>query len=212
MGRIAIIDYGMGNVRSVLNAVEYSGFEPILTANHAEIRDADRIILPGDGAFGDAMAHLVDADLVDILEREVREKGKPFLGICVGMQVLARTSDEHIGEDQPHEGLGWFDAHIARIEPTDRRLKVPHMGWGTLHKTGEHALFNGFETFDPSFYFVHSYWMQCANPNDTLGTVEHGRTLTAMVGRDNIVATQFHPEKSQDNGIEMLSNFLNWTP
>jgi glutamine amidotransferase len=212
MGHVAIIDYGMGNVRSVLNAVVYCGFDPILTADPAVIRNADRIILPGDGAFGDAMAHLREADLIGLLEQEVLEKGKPFLGICVGMQILAASSNEHTDNDELHEGLGWFDARIARILPQDPSLKVPHMGWTSLHQTNPHPLLKGFENFSPSFYFVHSYWMEVASSNEVIATADHGGVLTAIIGRDNIVATQFHPEKSQDNGIELFGNFLNWTP
>jgi imidazole glycerol-phosphate synthase subunit HisH len=212
MSQVAIIDYDMGNVRSVINAVDYCGFDPILTADHNHIRDADRIILPGDGAFGDAMAHLRKADLIDLLEDEVLKKGKPFLGICVGMQILASTYTEHTEDDEGHVGLGWFPAKNIPIAPADPALKVPQMGWNALQKTGSHALFSGFESFDPSFYFVHSYWMEMENPAELLGTVDYGLPLTAMIGRDNIVATQFHPEKSQDNGIELLTNFLNWNP
>lgn len=209
MSKIAIIDYGMGNVRSVLNAVDYCGFETQLTSDAGEIRDAERIILPGDGAFGDAMGNLQAAGLVEILEREVLEKGKPFLGICVGMQILATSSPEH-GEGTQHKGLGWIDADIVPIARTDPALKVPHMGWSAVEKMREHEVLSGIKTNGQSFYFVHSYWMQIRNPENLLLAVEHGQTLTAMVGRDNIVATQFHPEKSQDNGLELLTNFLNW--
>jgi glutamine amidotransferase len=212
LGRVAIIDYRMGNVRSVMNAVEYCGHEPILTADAAAIRDADRIILPGDGAFGDAMEHLRDADLIDLLEREVIAGGKPFLGICVGMQILATTSLEHVDTADPHVGLGWFDAEIVRIEPRDAALKVPHMGWSQIDQVASHPILRGFEAFDPSFYFVHSYRMELRQDANLIGSASHGEQITAIIGRDNIVATQFHPEKSQDNGLELLGNFLSWAP
>ena len=210
MGHVAIIDYGMGNVRSVVNAVEYCGYDALLTADPEEIEAADRVILPGDGAFGDAMVQLRGSGLIGVLEREVLERKKPFLGICVGMQILAATSDEHTEPGTLHEGLGWFEADIVRIRPSDHTLKVPHMGWNTIRIDNPHPVLAGLETFTPSFYFVHSYWMKTRHSRDLVAQTDYGTPLTAIVARDNIVATQFHPEKSQDNGIQLIANFLEW--
>jgi glutamine amidotransferase len=209
-GRVAVIDYGMGNVRSVVNAVEYCGHNAVLTADPLEIEAAERIILPGDGAFGDAMAQLESTDLVGILQREVLERAKPFLGICVGMQILATSSGEHMLSGTPHPGRGWFAADIVQISPDDRALKVPHMGWNEVHAVSPHPVLAGMESFDPSFYFVHSYWMKLHRAGDLVALTDYGAPLTAIVARDNIVATQFHPEKSQDNGIQLIANFLDW--
>lgn len=211
MSQVAIIDYRMGNVRSVVNAVEYCGYDALLTSDPQAIEAADRIILPGDGAFGDAADHLAQEGLIGVLQREVLERKKPFLGICVGMQILAATSEEHL--DRPgelHRGLGWFDADIVRIRPSSRDLKVPHMGWNALQIVQPHPVLAGFESFVPSFYFVHSYWMKMKSEAELIALTDYGEPLTAVVARENVVATQFHPEKSQDNGIQLLSNFLEW--
>lgn len=213
MARVAIINYRMGNIRSVINAVDYCGHEPVFTADPAVIAECERIILPGDGAFGDAMAHLQDGGLIETLSREVRDKGKPFLGICVGMQVLAATSNEHLGEDgRLHDGLGWIPADVVRIEPKDKSLKIPHMGWNNLHRLRDHPVLAGIRDENLSYYFVHSYWMRLRDDASLVATADYGEPLTAIVASGNVVATQFHPEKSQDSGIELLSNFLSWTP
>lgn len=205
---IAIIDYGMGNLRSVQNAVDYCGHDPVVTADPAVIADASRIIVPGVGAFGDAVANLRARGLDGVLDREVRERGKPTLGICVGMQIMATTGLEH----GSHDGLGWFDAEVARIDPTAARLKIPHMGWNPVTLTRPHPVFARMKPSHLVFYFVHSFYMRCRQPDAVLGTATYGEAITAIVAQDNIVATQFHPEKSQDSGIELLEGFLRWNP
>ena len=212
MSRVAIVHYGINNVRSVRNAVEYCGFDPVISNDPAVIDDASHVILPGVGAFGDAMENLRSRGLDAVLERTVREKGKPFLAICLGMQLLARTSEEHAEQGEPHRGLGWFDASVVRIRPDDPELKIPHMGWNTVTKERDHPVLDGIRPGNLTFYFVHGFAVRCENEGDVLGRVEYGQDIAAMIARDNIVATQFHPEKSQDSGIELLGNFLRWNP
>ncbi len=209
---IAIIDYGMGNVRSVKNAIEYCGFDASVTSAPAAIADASHIILPGVGAFESAMANLRGAGLVELLTENVREKGKPLLGICLGMQVLAQTSSEHALEGQPHRGLGWFDAAVVRVEPKRADLKIPHMGWNSLVRERDHPVLKNIRDGDLNFYFVHSYQMQCQNKSDVVALADYGVPVTAIVASENIIATQFHPEKSQDSGLELLNGFLSWNP
>jgi imidazole glycerol-phosphate synthase subunit HisH len=205
---IAVVDYGMGNVRSICNAIEWHGHEAVLTADQKVMDDASHLVLPGVGAFGDAMKNIVSRGLQEILQRQVIEKGKPFLGICLGLQLLAKNSEEH----GHHKGLGWLDAEVVKFELPDKKLKIPHMGWNDITVRKSHALFNMLKGNELSFYFVHSYYINCRNPEDVLATCEYGIEFTAAIARNNIVATQFHPEKSQDNGMQVLGNFLNWRP
>lgn len=209
--QVAIVDYGINNIRSVRNAVDYCGFDPVITGDASVIADASHIILPGVGAFGDAMQNLRSRGLDEVLERSVREKGKPFLAICLGMQLLARTSEEHADSGELHHGLGWIDAAVERIRPNDPDLKIPHMGWNTVATKRDHPVLAGIRPGNLAFYFVHSFAMRCNNDNDAIAYADYGQPVTAIVGRDNIVATQFHPEKSQDSGIDLLGNFLRWT-
>lgn len=204
---LALIDYGMGNVRSILNALEYLGAEGTLTSSPDEIAASDRIILPGVGAFGDAMNQLRANRLDEVLHREVIQKKKPFLGICLGLQILANSSTEH----GTNKGLGWIDAEVDRFDSAPG-LKIPHMGWNNLTLRRDHPLFDKLSSDQRTFYFVHSFYIRCANPEDVLGTCDHGGIFTAAIARENIVATQFHPEKSQDSGLQLLENFLNWKP
>jgi imidazole glycerol-phosphate synthase subunit HisH len=204
---IGIIDYGMGNVRSVANALAYLGLESTVTSDPGELRECDRLILPGVGAFGDAMEQLRARGLVDVLDREAVEGGKPLLGICLGMQLLARASEEH----GRHEGLGWFDAEVVRFHGT-AGLKVPHMGWNTVGLHREHPLFAGLSAEQRDFYFVHSFHVVCRDDTDVVGTAIYGTEITVAMARGNIAGMQFHPEKSQDNGLQILSNFATWTP
>jgi imidazole glycerol-phosphate synthase subunit HisH len=212
MSEVAIVDYGINNVRSVRNAVDYCGYNPIVTHDAAAIADASHVILPGVGAFGDAMNNIRARGIDEILNRHVREKGKPFLAVCLGMQLLARTSEEHADDGVPHGGLGWFDADILRLKPNDPKLKIPHMGWNIVAKERDHPILAHIRDSDLAFYFVHSFAMRCNNQHDVVGRAEYGQPVTAIVAKDNIVATQFHPEKSQDSGIELVSNFLRWNP
>lgn len=212
MSGVAIVDYGINNVRSVRNAVEYCGFAPIVTHDADVIADASHVILPGVGAFGDAMNNIHMRGIDEMLDRHVREKGKPFLAVCLGMQLLARTSEEHADGGALHLGLGWFDADVVRLMPNDPSLKIPHMGWNTVAKKRDHAILANIRDDNLAFYFVHSFAMCCNNRADIVGLAEYGQPVTAIVARDNIVATQFHPEKSQDSGIELVSNFLRWNP
>jgi glutamine amidotransferase len=200
---IAIIDYGMGNLRSLSNALEYLGEEVTITADPAVMEDADRIVLPGVGAFGDAMVAMRERQVIAPLNRQVKELGKPLLGICLGMQLVARESTEH----GHHEGLGWIDARIERLNPAGG-LKVPHVGWNALRFPPDEPLFHGVHPQAANFYFVHSFHMICADPADRLATADYGGDVTAVVRRGNITVMQFHPEKSQDNGLRLLGNWV----
>ena len=204
---IGIIDYGMGNVRSVSNALTYLGAEPVVTSDPAVLDECDRLILPGVGAFGDAMSQLRSRGLIPILERQALERAKPMLGICLGMQLLARLSYEH-GE---HQGLGWFDGEVVRFDG-ERGIKVPHMGWNTVTLRRPHPLFAGLSAEHLDFYFVHSFHVTCKDPRDVLATTIHGDEVTVAIGRGNVVGVQFHPEKSQDNGMHVLAAFASWVP
>lgn len=204
---IAIVDYGMGNVRSLENAFAYFGHDVVITADAEELNEADRIVLPGVGAFGDAMVAIRERGLDRILTRQALEIKKPILGICLGMQLFAKRSGEH-GE---HEGLGWIDADIERLQ-VERPLKVPHVGWNNLHFSATDWLFKDIRPSEANFYFVHSFHMVCRNPDDLIATTNYGGPVTAVVRSGNLVAAQFHPEKSQDNGLKMLENWVNWIP
>lgn len=204
---IAIVDYGMGNLLSVFHAVEFAGQEARICSRPEELESAERIILPGVGAFRDCMVNLQNRGFIEILQREVLIKHKPILGICLGMQAMARRSFEG-GE---HPGLGWFEADVMRIHPNDEGLRVPHIGWNDIDYRKDSPLFKGLP-LHPDFYFVHSYYMKCDQPEDIEATFDYGGTFTAAVRKENIFATQFHPEKSQDYGLKVLDNFLNWIP
>ena len=212
MSGVAIVDYGINNVRSVKNAVEYCGFDPVVTHDADAIADASHVILPGVGAFGDAMSNIRARGIDEILERQVREKGKPFLAVCLGMQLLANTSEEHVDDGVAHRGLGWFDADVLRLMPNDPALKIPHMGWNMVAKERDHPILENIRESNLAFYFVHSFAMRCRDAGDVVGFAQYGQPVTAVIARDNIAATQFHPEKSQDTGIELMSNFLRWNP
>jgi imidazole glycerol-phosphate synthase subunit HisH len=198
---IAVVDYGMGNLRSVAKALEAIGEEPRVTRDSADLRAASHIVLPGVGAFAQCIANLRATGLVDVLDEEVRGKKKPFLGICLGMQLLAADSEE----GGRHEGLGWFPASVRRLDG-DVRLKVPHIGWNDVDARAGSPLFRGVRR--PVFYFVHSYYMDCADPSLVSATCDYGVTFPAAVVADNVWAVQFHPEKSQVNGLRFLQNFL----
>lgn len=214
--RVAIIDYGSGNLRSVekalLRAVADEGLDCHVgvTSLPEEVLKATRIVLPGVGAFADCMRGVQRiAGLEGALEESVRRRGRPFLGICVGMQLLADEGFEH----GKCAGLGWIRGQVVRIETGRAQLKVPHMGWNELKLSRAHPVFSHLVSGSSSHaYFVHSYHFVCANQPDMIATTDHGQTLCAAIGRDNIVGTQFHPEKSQAPGLALLANFIRWRP
>ena len=210
---IVIVDYGSGNLRSAAKAFERAaadaglGETVIVSADAKALAGADRIVLPGVGAFGDCKRGLEALPgMIDALAEQVLRKQKPFFGICVGMQLMAEIGREH-GE---HQGLGWIKGVVEAIKPADPSLKVPHMGWNELQFTRSHPLFAGLANRDA--YFVHSYHLKPSDPADVLATVDYGGPIVAAVGRENIVGTQFHPEKSQANGLAIIANFLRWKP
>lgn len=203
---IAIVDYGMGNVRSLRNAFEYLGEDVIVTSDRDELASADRIVLPGVGAFGDAMRAIRERDLQAFLTHQALEVKKPILGVCLGMQLFAKNSSEHGN----HEGLGWIDADIRRLA-VPAPLKVPHVGWNELHFSPDDWLFKGIRSGEANFYFVHSFHMACHRGQDLIATTDYGSPVTAVVRSGNLIAAQFHPEKSQDNGLKMLGNWVQHT-
>ena len=205
-----LIDIGIGNLHSAEKAfVRMSeGRQPIrVTADPEVVRRADRVVLPGDGAFPACRRALAEVPGLEEAILEAVGAGKPLFGICVGMQLLASVGHEF----ETVEGLGLIPGEVVRIAPSDPRLKVPHMGWNDLVVTGSHPVLAGVATGDHA-YFVHSWHFRVANPVHRLAYVEYGDEVTAIVGRDNVVATQFHPEKSQATGLRIIQNFLEWRP
>ncbi len=213
---LAIVDYGSGNLHSAAKALERAAADVddtkiIVTSDPDVVRGADRVVLPGVGAFADCRRGLDAVEgMVEALDEVVHGKGRPFLGICVGLQLLAEKGLEH-GESP---GLGWVKGEVDRIEPSDPGLKIPHMGWNTLNLARPHLLLDGIPTGEKGLhaYFVHSYHMRLADPADLVATTDYGGTVTAVVARDNVAGTQFHPEKSQKLGLALLANFLKWHP
>ena len=214
---VVIIDYGSGNLHSVLssferaNAESGAGFEIKLTSDPDEVRRAQRIVLPGVGAFADCYRGLQAVDgMVEALQEAVLETGQPFFGICVGMQMLADTGLEH----GTHKGLEWICGQVREIEPSDKSLKIPHMGWNTLNVINDHALLEGISLggHGQHAYFVHSYHFKTTDQANDILETDYGGPVTAMVAKDNIVGTQFHPEKSQKLGLALIANFLKWSP
>ncbi|HXL99395.1 MAG TPA: imidazole glycerol phosphate synthase subunit HisH [Rhizomicrobium sp.] len=211
MSLTALIDYGSGNLRSAEKALARAGAgagEIAVTNDPAIVAKAERIVLPGVGAFADCMKGVrAIAGLVEALEEAVLKRGTPFLGICVGMQLLADVGRE-FGE---HAGLGWIAGEVVRLAPADAALKIPHMGWNELTIARPHPLLAGIAD-GAHVYFVHSYEFRARDAGDVLATTDYGGTVTAMIARGNIAGTQFHPEKSQAVGQALLRNFLNWRP
>jgi imidazole glycerol-phosphate synthase subunit HisH len=214
---VAIVDYGSGNLHSAAKAFERAAHDAgsnqtiTVTQDPSVVARADRVVLPGVGAFADCRRGL-DAvpGMVAALEEAVRRKGRPFFGICVGMQLLAERGREY----EVTDGLGWIAGEVDRITPKDPALKIPHMGWNTLNVTRPHQLLDGL-AFGPQgrhAYFVHSYQLNPSQPADLIAEADYGGAVTAIVGRDNIVGTQFHPEKSQKLGLALIANFLKWKP
>ena len=211
---VAIVDYGSGNLRSAAKAFERAAREAgthervLVTSNPRDVADAARIVLPGVGAFADCRAGLYAVPgMVEALQREVIERAKPFLGICVGMQLMATRGVEY----GVHAGLDWIAGDVVRIKPGKGHLKIPHMGWNELANLKPHALLDGIAARDHA-YFVHSFQLAASKPETVLALTDYGGPITAVVGRDNLAGTQFHPEKSQATGLRLIANFLRWKP
>ena len=215
---VAIIDYGSGNLHSATKAFERAAREAGLDGTRIRVTDdaeavasADRIVLPGVGAYADCRRGL-DAvpGMVAAMTRAVRDRGRPFLGICVGMQLMATRGLEY--EETP--GLDWIPGDVAPIEPADPSLKIPHMGWNTLTLERDHPILDGLPTGEDGLhaYFVHGYALRPSAPGDVVARSDYGGPVTAVVGRDNVAGTQFHPEKSQRLGLALIANFLRWRP
>jgi imidazole glycerol-phosphate synthase subunit HisH len=199
---VVVIDYGLGNLRSVAGAVTKLGFDAVVSRDHADLERAGKLILPGVGAFGDGMRLLHERGLTPVLNRLVLEERKPVLGVCLGAELMARDSEE-FGQ---HQGLGWIEASVKRIEG-GAGVRVPHVGWNAVHQTAAHPMFDEVPQ-DALFYFVHSYHIVCDRADTVVGVTEDGALLTAAFARGNIWGTQFHPEKSQRHGLALLGNFL----
>jgi len=213
-GNVALIDYGSGNLRSVEKALaraareRATGQEIVVTSDPEIVVGAERIVLPGVGAFGDCMNGISSIHgMIDGLRDTVLKRGVPFLGICVGMQLLASVGRE-FGD---HAGLGWIEGEVIRLTPNDPALKIPQIGWNELNITQPHPLFANIAVGSHA-YFVHSYAMKTTGADHVLATADYGGAFAAAVGRDNIAGTQFHPEKSQAVGLTLLGNFLEWRP
>jgi len=214
---VAIVDYGSGNLHSAAKAFERAARESghdqpiVVTSDPDLVARADRIVLPGVGAFADCRRGL-DAitGMVEALNARVRQQGRPFLGICVGMQLMAERGREF----EVTQGLGWIAGEVDRIMPSDPALKIPHMGWNTLNVAKPHPLLRDIAVGAEGLhaYFVHSYHLNVAEHRDLVAEAEYGGAVTAIVGRDTMVGTQFHPEKSQRLGLKLIANFLDWNP
>lgn len=213
--KVALIDYGSGNLRSAAKAIQRAADENSIvldlkvTAKTDDVTAADAIVLPGVGAFADCYRGLSSLDgMIDALNEQVIAKSKPFLGICVGMQLMASVGREH-GE---HKGLGWIDGAVELLQPSDPALKIPHMGWNQLRlRQPQHPVLAGIHDGDHA-YFVHSYHFVPRDIGNVLAEADYGGPVLAAIGRDNMVGTQFHPEKSQATGLRLLANFLRWRP
>lgn len=210
MSRVAIVDYGMGNLRSVAQALEHvrkESQEIVITSEASVIDSAERVVLPGQGAMKDCMRAIHDSGLLNAVMHAA--KNKPLFGICVGEQMMFERSEEG-----PSDCLGLFPGEVVRFDPaqtTQLGLKVPHMGWNQVEQIKAHPLWEGIED-RAWFYFVHSYFVQPADSDHIAGRSTHGQGFTCAVARDNIFATQFHPEKSADDGLRLYRNFLRWHP
>ncbi|MFC5358448.1 imidazole glycerol phosphate synthase subunit HisH [Azospirillum himalayense] len=212
METVALIDYGSGNLRSAAKALEraaagcHASFQVMVTSDANAVRRADRVVLPGVGAFADCKRGLSEVPgMLDALDEVVHGKGRPFLGICVGMQLMAERGREY----GVTEGLGWIKGEVVKLEPADPTLKIPHMGWNELDIRRTHPVLAGLPERAHA-YFVHSYRFAVERPEDVIASADYGGPFAAVVGRDNLVGTQFHPEKSQETGLALVANFLTW--
>ena len=211
---VAIIDYGSGNLHSAAKAFERAARsmeDPqkiMVTRDPDTVYRADRVVLPGVGAFADCRRG-VDAvnGMLEALTEAVRVKARPFFGICVGMQLMATRGKEHVTTD----GFNWIEGDVVKIQPREENLKIPHMGWNELVDLKPHALLSGIAVRDHA-YFVHSFQLKASRPETVLALTDYGGPITAVVGRDNLAGTQFHPEKSQATGLRLIANFLRWKP
>ncbi|MPZ58868.1 MAG: imidazole glycerol phosphate synthase subunit HisH [Rhizobiales bacterium] len=214
---VAIVDYGSGNLHSAAKAFERAARESghdqaiLVTDDPDAVRRADRVVLPGVGAFADCRRGLeAVGGMIDAIEETVHRRGRPFFGICVGMQLMAERGREH----GVSEGLGWVAGEVDRIAPADPGLKIPHMGWNTLNPVRPHPLLDGIPVGPEGLhaYFVHSYQLRPTHRDDLVAEADYGGPVTAIVGRDAMIGTQFHPEKSQKLGLALIANFLKWKP
>jgi glutamine amidotransferase len=212
METVALIDYGSGNLRSAAKAIERAAGEAeasynvLVTSDADAVRHADRVVLPGVGAFADCKRGLSEVPgMLEALEEVVHRRGRPFLGICVGMQLMAERGREY----GVTEGLGWIRGEVVKLEPADPTLKIPHMGWNELNIRHPHPVLAGLPEGSHA-YFVHSYQFKLADPDTLIASADYGGPFAAVVGRDNLVGTQFHPEKSQATGLALIANFLRW--
>ena len=208
----AIIDYSSGNLHSAQKAFEKITASNnlgsiVVTSDPKTISSADRLVLPGDGAFPSCKAELMSSEAYEAMVYSTVEKSRPFLGICVGMQLMATKSYEY----QETEGLDWIDGEVQKINPKDKSLKIPHMGWNTLNIESKHPVLKSIHNGD-HVYFVHSFHMMIKNQEQRLAYTDYGADITAVVGKENMVGLQFHPEKSGQIGLKMIENFLSWRP
>jgi glutamine amidotransferase len=205
MGMVAVVDYGMGNLRSVYNAIDLLGFEVNIINSPDKLNDFDRIILPGVGSYGVCMKNLNSSGFSQAI-KEFVNTGRPLIGICLGMQVL---SDKGL-EGGEFQGLGLIEGDVARLELTDQQLKIPHVGWNAVSFSNpNHPLAKGLKQ-DSNFYFTHSYYFSTKKDENIFGVTSYGKDFVSAIIKENVFATQFHPEKSQDCGLTLLKNFLNW--
>ncbi len=204
---VGIVDYGMGNLLSVYSAFDYLGADVTICKHPEDLRNVDRIVIPGVGAFKDCIDKINNSGFREALEEEVIARAKPTLGICLGMQIMAERGTE----GGNYDGLGWFDATVIRLAPGDLAKRVPNIGWNDIEYESNIKLFAGLPK-KVDFYLVHSYYMNTIHPEDIVATYQYGHTVTAAVMKNNIFATQFHPEKSQDYGLKILENFTTWKP
>jgi len=201
---VGILDYGSGNLLSVKNALEFLGASPVVCDSPESVATSSQIIIPGVGSFHDCIRAIRNRKLDSALN-DARQRNIPILGICMGMQVMATQG--HEGGDV--KGLGWFDADVIRLNPSDRTLSVPQVGWSEIKIKQNHPVLQGIAP-QTDFYFVHSYYMQCTNPSDISAICLYGSEIPCAVAMNSVFAVQFHPEKSQDNGLKLLENFLKW--